>query len=561
MDSVFVAPQTGVEKLLAKLWQQVLKVDKIGIHDNFFDLGGDSIMAIQIAARLAESGFALSPNDIFQHPTLAELVGVVAPEEGATSEIVAGEVPLTPIQRAFFELEPSEPDQFTQTVLLNVDGQLDADALREAVRSLVAYHDSLRLSYQQTASGWVQRYQTSVDAAQFSIVPLLGSESPQQQVKETLEQRQKQLNIAEGDLVRAVLFELGGQQQLGMVVHHLVVDAVSWQTLVRDLETAYGQLLAGEDVLLPPKTSSFKGWAEGLQSVDISAEEVAYWENAVISCGEATTPLNHRVSLNESREDIQFKVGDGQRFARYLDAEMTRLFFQDSDRYRPQEKLLAAISEAISGAISGQGKQEKILFNLESHGREEAFVPGMRLVRTVGWFTALFPVVVCCEQESAETLRSVKQTLREIPQNGIGYGVLRYLQPEKASEMISNQSTAEVLFNYLGDLEQLLPSQSMFRMARPLQVSRSEQMKRTHLIDISAYLMDGQLQIDWDCAGVDESTVQTMADETMRQLKQLMDAPTDGPAAEDFPLANLNSQKLDKLSSLLGTLDGLEGAL
>ncbi|MEO1621928.1 MAG: condensation domain-containing protein, partial [Cyanobacteria bacterium J06632_3] len=446
-------------------------------------------------------------------------------------------------------------------------GQLDTDALREAVRSLVAYHDSLRLGYQQTASGWVQRYQTSVDAEQFSVVLLSGSESPQQQVKETLEKRQKQLNIAEGDLVRAVLFELDGRQQLGLVVHHLVVDAVSWQTLVRDLETAYGQLLAGEDVLLPPKTSSFKGWAEGLQSADISAEEVAYWENVVISCGEAAplasprreaaTPLNHQVRFNEGKEDVRSKIGDGQRVSRCLDAEMTRVFLQDAYRERPQEKLLTAIALAISDK-TGQGE---IRFDLEGHGREEDFVPGVRLVRTVGWFTSVFPVVVSCEREPAETLRSVKQTLQEIPQNGIGYGVLRYLQPEKTTGMLSRSSSADVLFNYLGNLEQLLPSQSMFRMAQPLQVSRSECMRRSHSIEISAYLADRQLHIDWDYAGVDELKVQAIADKTINQLKQLTSEPNDAPTAEDFPLANLNSQKLDKLSSLLGKLDGLEEEL
>ena len=233
------------------------------------------------------------------------------------------------------------------------------------------------------------------------------------------------------------------------------------------------------------------------------------------------------------------------------------MFLQDAYRERPQEKLLTAIALAISNE-TGQGE---IRFDLEGHGREEDFVPGVRLVRTVGWFTSVFPVVVSCECEPAETLRSVKQTLREIPHNGIGYGVLRYLHPEKTTETFSHRSSADVLFNYLGDLEQLLPSQSMFRMAQPLQVSRSERMRRSHSIEISAYLVDGELHIDWDYAGIDELKVQAIAGKTINQLKQLTSEPNDAPTAEDFPLANLNSQKLDKLSSLLGKLDGLEEEL
>ncbi|MGD1863716.1 MAG: amino acid adenylation domain-containing protein [Phormidesmis sp.] len=546
LASTFVAPQTGIEKLLAKLWQQVLKVDTIGIHDNFFDLGGDSIMAIQIAARLSESGFVLSPNDIFQYPTLSEIAGVVAPEVNAAPEVLAGEVPLTPIQQAFFELEPLAPEQFTQTVLLDVDGLLDSEILRMAVRSLTAHHDSLRLSYERTESGWVQRYQASVSAEQFSVVSLASQESSQR-VKEEIERLQKQLNLAEGDLVRAVLFDLGERQQLGIVVHHLVVDAVSWQTLVKDLETVYGQLQAGEDVVLPPKTSSFKAWAEGLKEVELAAEETAYWENVV------STTLNHRVGV------MGFVDTEGQpasqTISRQLDRALTQKFLQGSNR--PQEKILAAVTLALTR----QKEESTHCIDLEGHGREESLMPGARLVRTVGWFTTLFPLVLVCQEDETETLRAVKTALQKVPQHGIGYGILKYLKSGAVSDRLKEQPAAEILFNYLGALEQLLPAQSMFKLAEPLQVSRSTQQKRSHPVEVSAFLREDQLQIDWCYSKVDTPTVQALADETMKQLQLLTAEPSDTPVAEDFPLANLDSQKLDKLSSLLGKLDGLEGRL
>ncbi len=541
LTSVFVAPQTDVEKTLARLWQQVLKVDRIGIYDNFFDLGGDSIMAIQIAARLAESGFMLSPNQIFQSPTLAELAEVAVPEVSVASEDLTGVVLLSPVQQVFFALEPVEPEQFTQTVLLDVDERLDFELLQQAVRTLVGHHDSLRLSYVRENGNWVQRYQSAVVDGQVSFVDLSVAVDATQAVTDEIARLQKTLNLAEGDLVRVALFELGERQQVGVVVHHLAVDAVSWQTLVKDLETVYRQVKAGEDGVLPPKTSSFKAWVEGLAEVELDDDEIGYWESVTASCEE---PFATEVASYAASETISCR----------LDSPVTKEFLRDSYRDRPQEKLLAALTLAIAN----QTGQSNVLLDLEGHGREEDLVASVRLIRTIGWFTSVFPVVLSGEREPAEMLRSVKRSLREVPNNGVGYGVLRYLQSGPVSEKLKLRPSADVLFNYLGNLEQLLPAQSMFRMVKPLQVSRSGQTRRSHSIDISAYLIDGQLQIDWDYGGMAKSTVQSMADEMLRQLKLLMGAPTDAPTVEDFPLANLDSQKLDKLSSLLGKLDDLE---
>ncbi|MEL7331898.1 MAG: amino acid adenylation domain-containing protein, partial [Cyanobacteria bacterium J06560_2] len=553
LTAAFVAPQTDVEKTLAQLWQQVLKVGRIGIHDNFFDLGGDSIMAIQIAARLADAGFMLSPNQIFQSPTLVELAAIALPEVATEKEDLTGTVPLSPIQQAFFAQGSPAPEQFTQTVLLDVDERLDFEALSQAVTVLVAHHDSLRLSYTKEGDRWTQRYQQVAPDGQVSALDLSAEMNSAQRVDAEISLLQKQLNLATGDLVRGVLFELGARQQLGMVIHHLAVDAVSWQTLLKDLETVYRQVRAGEDILLPPKTSSFKAWVEGLESVEVDRDEVAYWESM------PSTPLRQRAisdGAGDSAGDGDFSglYADSKTISLQLDSQTTQAFLQDSYRDRPQEKLLAALTLAISTQLN----QSNVQFDLEGHGREEDLVPSVRLIRTVGWFTTLFPVVLPRESDPAETLRSAKRVLRAVPHSGIGYGILRYLQPAQSAAPPNLRSSSDILFNYLGSLEQLLPTDSLFKMAQPLQVSRSGQMRRSHPIDISAYLLNGQLHMDWTYGGIPESTVQAIATATLHQLKQLIGAPTAAPTAEDFPLANLDSQKLDKLSSLLGTLDGLE---
>ncbi|MEO1682257.1 MAG: amino acid adenylation domain-containing protein [Cyanobacteria bacterium J06631_12] len=547
LASTFVAPQGAVEETLARLWQQVLSVDRIGVHDNFFDLGGDSIMAIQIAARLAEAGFALSPNQVFQHPTLHELSAIALPEIAVETEDLSGKVPLTPIQQAFFDLDSPEPEQFTQMVLLEVSERLNFECLREAVNYLVGYHDSLRLSYQQTDTGWVQCYQSAVQAERTCVVDVSHAAKQTLLIADKISDPQRQLNLASGDLLRAVLFEQGDSQQLALVIHHLAVDAVSWMTLVQDLETVYGQLSNGEEVLLPPKTSSFKAWSEGLKSVDISIDEKAYWESLAAEAGRslAVDDVSHGLSKTISRQ-----------FDRTLTQRLLQGDIQGAGRDRPQEKILAALSMAIASHTG----HATIRVDLEGHGREESLVPGARLVRTVGWFTSLFPVVLSARGTIAETLKSVKTTLRAVPNGGIGYGILRYLGDGVTVSQLKAQPQADVLFNYLGVMDQLLPAKSIFRLVKPLSVSRSAQQQRPHALDVSAFVVGGRLQVDWCYGGLDESAVQALADSVMVQLKRLLEGPTDNSvAAEDFPLANLNSQKLDKLAALLGKLDGEVG--
>ncbi|MBE9066938.1 amino acid adenylation domain-containing protein [Leptolyngbya cf. ectocarpi LEGE 11479] len=534
MQSAFVAPQTAVEKTLAKLWQQVLKVDRIGIHDNFYELGGDSIMAIQIAARMSETGFNLSPNQIFQHPTLAQLSAVVAPDVELAPEDLTGTVPLTPIQQAFFEQRSPQPEQFTQTVMLDVAETLTPSVIQAALTALVNHHDSLRLTYTLTETGWQQRY--SAPVTDVTLVQVDASARPQQIIADTIAGLQTQLDLANGDLVRAALLNLGDRQQLGLVIHHLVVDALSWLTLIQDLETAYQQLSQGESPSLPLKTSSFKAWADGLQEVSLPQAEIDYWrartDAPVQFGGEPQSEANART------------------LSRKLSSELTQTFLQAS-RARPQEMLLTALALAVKQHT----RQPTVQVALEGHGREEAMVSNSRLVRTVGWFTSLFPVIFEVEAVPNETLRAVKNALQQIPNNGIGYGILRYLKGENPTK----HSQPEILFNYLGTLEQLLPPTSMFRFAQPLQVSRSSKQVRSHPLEIGAFISNGQLHIDWSYSGLDEATVQALADGMMQHLQTLLAGPGDKATVEDFPLAKLNSKNLDKLAALLNKADRTGG--
>ncbi|MBE9028849.1 amino acid adenylation domain-containing protein [filamentous cyanobacterium LEGE 11480] len=535
LQSPFVAATTTIEKTLVQLWQQVLKVNQIGIHDHFFDLGGDSIMAIQIAARMSEGGLSLSPNQIFQHPTIAALTQVVTLEVNTEQEVLTGSIPLTPIQQAFFEQRPPEPEQFTQTVLLDVATPVDSSILKAALAALITHHDSLRLRYEPTANGWEQYYQTTTPAVELTQVDLSTAAAQQQQIASSVAQLQTQLNLTKGDLLRTAIFNLGSRTRLALIVHHLAIDAVSWLTLLKDLETAYMQLSQGQTVLLPLKTSAFKTWADGLSQVSLAPAEIDYWlsQDTITA---TITPHDCPPQRNAITQNI----------SRQLSHELTEKFIQLPQRGRPEELLLTALTLAMQQ----QTGQSSLRIDLEGHGREEPLVPGIRLIRTIGWFTSLFPITLTAKSQPKATLESVQRTLQQIPTNGIGYGILRYFSPH--SQRLKAQPQAEILFNYLGNLEQIFTPTSMFRLAEPLQVSRSPRQIRSHPIDITALIHNGQLQVDWQYSGLSRTVVEQLADEMMKQVQDLLNRDAEPTRVEDFPLANLNQQKLNKLAALLG---------
>src|SRR6185295_9903070 len=283
----YVAAVTPAEQALAEIWCEVLGLEQVGVHDNFFHLGGDSILSIQVIARANEAGLRLTPKQLFQHPTIAQLAEVagtaihIPAEQGQ----VSGPVPLIPIQHWFFEQELAQPQHFNQALLLESRQGLDAELLETAIGHLLEHHDGLRLRFRRVEDEWQQFHQEATDETPLSVIDL--RQLPAEEVAERLEaeatQLQASLNLGQGPLLRAALFELGGGggERLLLVIHHLVVDGVSWRILLEDLQTAYQQLSRGERVRLPAKTTSFKRWAELLKEYAESesvGQELSYWE-------------------------------------------------------------------------------------------------------------------------------------------------------------------------------------------------------------------------------------------------------------------------------------------
>jgi amino acid adenylation domain-containing protein/non-ribosomal peptide synthase protein (TIGR01720 family) len=499
LETAFVAPRTAVEKTLAEIWNYVLGVEPIGVHDNFFELGGDSILSIQIVARAYQAGLRLTPRQLFQHQTIAELsvLGDAAHVIEAEQDVITGPVPLTPIQHRFFEPNPPDPHHSNQAILLDVPQGLEPFLLKAAVQHLLRHHDALRLRFYQDDNGWQQvnvGTDGTVPVTQMNVSAL--PEAGQRAAIEAEAARlQASLNLSEGPLLRVALFDrgLGQPGELLLIIHHLAVDRVSWQIIFDDLWTAYGQLSRGETVALQPKTTSFKQWAQRLHDYARSEalrQELNYWL-AVLPRQVSHLPVDHPGGTNT--------VGSACRVSVSLREAETQALLRDVPRAyhtQIQEVLLTALVRAF---CQWTGKNS-LLVNLEGHGREALF-EDVDLSRTVGWFTTLYPMRLEWREvwHPAAALKQVQEQVRRIPNRGIGYGVLRYLSEDGAiAEQLQTRPQAEVSFNYLGQFDQTLPGMFLFGpAAKSCGPTRSPRRHRRHLLDITAGVMQGHLQLAW----------------------------------------------------------------
>ncbi len=557
LEEDFVSPRTSIEERLAELWSQVLNVKQIGVHDNFFELGGDSILSIQIVGKAAQAGLRFTPKQLFQHPTIAELATVVdkAPAVEAEQGLVTGKVPLIPIQHWFFEQNLPNPNHFNHAIMLEVHQTVEATLLEQAVRHLLAHHDVLRSRFEPTTSGWQQQivdFDEKVPFIRFdlSIVPDAEQSGA---IEARATELQRSLNLSQGPLMRVALFELGSQKPLRLLIliHHLVVDGVSWRILLDDLMTAYQQLSQGIEVKLPPKTTAYKLWAEKLVEYAHSSEleqELNYW------LGEAETEVTELPVDYPGGRDANTEISSQTVSVSLSDEETTALLREVPEAYHTQinDVLLTALVQTFAQWTGAH----TLLIDLEGHGREAIF-NDIDLSRTVGWFTSIFPVLLDLRRASGpgEALKSIKEQLRRIPQGGIGYGLLRYLsEDEVVRNRLRSLPQAEVSFNYLGQFDQILPPSS--GLAPALEATgpvHDPAGRRRYLLEVNVFVSGGRLQMEWTYSDRvhRRATIERLAQNYLAQLRELiahcLSPEAGGYTPSDFPLADLEQAKLDWL--------------
>ena len=555
-------PRNAREELLAEIWKELLGIERVGIHDNFFRLGGDSILSIQVVARARRAGLLLTTRQFFDNQTIAALAAVAAEEPAVADEgPVEGEAPLTPVQRRFFE---EEHRRFNMAVMLAPREPLDAARLSQALKRLAEHHDALRLRFAretsppgplshrpsdprergdvtgtvepdrrdvlpeafplsrqgpggrwergpggEVSSGWRQLHAPTAE------VPLI--EIGHGDLEEAAEQLQSGLDLARGPLFTAALFRRPEGDRLLLTAHHLIVDGVSWRILLEDLASAY----RGD--ALPPKTTSWKRWAERLTAFAAEViDELPYWQSL-----SSFPSLPSLPSFDPAAETLE------------LSPETTRALLKEApEAYHTQvnDLLLAALARAAR-ALTGKGP---LLVNLEGHGREEVF-PGVDLSRTVGWFTTVFPVALALPPGAGprESILAVKETLRAVPRRGLGYGLLRYVNPETAP-LLAALPEPQVSFNYLGQLDASVGEDGLFGFAPEAPGGAQDEPER---LAVDCMVVDGRLRVVCPSGLLARAFLAEV--ETL--VAHCLSPEAGGHSPSDFPLARVDQATLDRL--------------
>ncbi|MCB5183282.1 non-ribosomal peptide synthetase [Streptomyces antimicrobicus] len=563
------APSTPQEEILCDLFSQVLGVPVTGVDDSFFDLGGDSIVSIQLVARARKAGLVLTARDVFEQKTVAALAAVAATASGSEAEdpdAGTGQVVPTPIVRWLAALG-GPVDRFNQSVLLETPAGLTGATVVGSVQALLDRHDALRLRLAGPADDWSLEVRPRGSVAAEGIVrtvdaTALTGEALAAAVTDQAEQAQAALAPRKGDVLRAVWFDAGAAApgRLLLVAHHLVVDGVSWRILIDDLATAATALAEGRPAALDPVHTSLRTWAERLTaSAAGHTDELPFWQGVLEGAG---APLGDRPADpaadtmgNVRTLTVALPAADT---APLLDTVPT-VFHAGTD-----EVLLSGFARAAATWRDGSATTgHALVVDVEGHGREDV-LPGADVSRTVGWFTSLYPVRLgtgTADERPGAALKRIKEELRAVPAHGLGYGLLRHCNP-RTGKALAALGTPAIGFNYLGRLGAAqggawtpAPESGLLVGAG----TADADMPVPHPLEISAVVREDAagpeltVTLMWPEGLFTEDSVRDLADRWFTQLRALTaDAGRPGAGGftpSDLPLVDLTQEQIDRIES------------
>ncbi len=552
--------RTPTEAALAAIWQGVLQVPDVGLDENFFSLGGDSILSIQVVARARQEGLHLTPRQLFEYQTIRQLAAVTTSglnmqtPQGA----VTGALVLTPIQRWFLGQAWAEPHHYNQAVLLETVPGVNPLQLQGALTALVRHHDALRLRFASTGGAWTATHGPADEAAALQVLDLggLGTDQRTARLAAAADAAQASLDLGEGPLLRALYCAYGAEPgRLLLVIHHLVVDGVSWRILLEDLALAYAQLAAGTVVVLPAKSSAFQAWGQWLatQGVARLAAERGWWQGVVAQC-------RHPLPVDAVCPPEANTVAASAAVTSRLDAATTTALLSEAPAaYHTQinDLLLAALAQTVSQWAG----QPQVAVALEGHGRElldDEETGELELARTVGWFTSLFPVVLTVSDPTpAALIPAIKEQLRQIPQRGIGYGVLRYLEDPAG---LVPPVPLDLSFNYLGQIHASADAPTTLLLGAAPEASGAPHSPvglRPHLLEVNALISQGELQVTWRYSrhAHQPATIEALAQGYLTNLRTLIThcctADAGGYTPSDFTATGLDQAQLARILTKL----------
>ncbi|MEU1785129.1 condensation domain-containing protein [Streptomyces sparsogenes] len=503
---------TEVEAALASVWSEILGVGHVGLDDDYYALGGDSVQAVRIATKAAEKGLQVTRRHLFTHPTIRSLARVTTSAAGATkvSETFARRrsIPLTPVQRWFFELKLPDVNHWNQSVAVRAPRSLASKTLLAAVRAVADHHGVLRHRFRKRGTDWEQVSDPTAQTVAIEEV----TASDDDAMSAAIARARRGVDIAAGPLLRATLIRDGaGRRLLVLTAHHLVVDALSWGVFLDDLRTACAHSAAGDPVRLPPVPVAYHQWARALRE---HADNVPRGSGPAVPAGAPGALPGPPPTTYEAGTRV---------VERALDPVHTRSLLGGLRRRgaHPADAVLAAAADAAAADLGCRA----VPVVTELHGREEEVVGGADLSRTVGWFTALAPVLVetAPDTEPREVLDSARRARAHHPP---GHGMSRYGTSD--TTVASRLAQAEhpwVSVNYLGGLGSVFTGTTgrddgLAEVPLPYRDDRGPSNPRPFHWEFSAYTKDDELMLRLAHAG-DDGQAERLLDTACDYLRSL----------------------------------------
>lgn len=489
-DNGFEVPMTKEEEILSEVWSQVLNINEISVLDNFFQIGGDSIKAIQVVASCNQKGLHLTTKDIMKKQTIRKIAQHVEKSVvRLNQDTVVGNVRLTPIQKWFFDNITVDRHHFNQAILVKNKQKFHLSSLEKTMAMLIERHDALRMKYDVSGDD-IQQYNEDINERLMPIeVMLINEENVLEIIYEDSNKLQENMHLEDGNLITMKVYQTLEEDYLFVMIHHLVTDGVSWRILIEDICNIYQSLVENRQLYLTPKTSSYQEWSQALyehaQTYQVKREH-SYWERI---CNKTYNSIGSKTITPNRVEDT------GVLKRELEDMDMFRLQQKVNKPY--STKTLEILFAAFSLTLKDYFGKGRYLIDMENHGR--GFIESdIDVSRTVGWFTAAYPLDINTSklEDTSQAIMYIKEKIRRIPNNGLNYGVLKYLTEDVDQRQYHlDQVKSEIIFNYLGEINHLSTHENLEVIDYNYGITRSSKQKKQHVLEIDILIIDKKINL------------------------------------------------------------------
>ncbi len=548
-----ILPRNKKEGILLSIWAEVLgyKEKDLSVTDNYFELGGDSIIGIQIASKLLNNGIKVELRDLFEYQTieeLAERAQEIELKKDNRVDNAEGEVKLSPIQNWFFNQEFTNFNHWNQSMVLDSSKSMDKRLIEKTLSEIVGLHDTFKLKYKRQGNQWIQRYDSSskiYDLHIYDHTQLDIDESIEIQNKIIKEMHQN-VDIVNGPIIKVAYIEKSKtSNKLIFVIHHLIIDGYSWRVLIEDFIRIYLSYESNKEVINPTKTDTFKTWVEKCEEYSNSKEienDILFWNNYI-----PDEVLDIDVDVMGSR----YLENDTQVYKMKIDSECTSSFknkLRGAYNASIYESLLMAFSKAISLQFNSD-----VFLDVEGHGRE-SISNDIDVSRTMGWFTSVYPIFIeksVLESDYKFGFQSIRSNKKSIPKNGMTYGLIKYLR--KHTGLSSNKPEPKISFNYLGTMDSVSKNSFLNHSNDEVGEFHAKENHTSYLIEFDALIVNDEINIyiKYNSKLFDRYVIEKLEGELKKQIDDMILASFSETSTNyipaDFPLVDVDQKVIDEI--------------